>query len=471
MQPQRLVFAIVAPGAALATLDQFVVNVAVAAISRSLHGSIPAVSWVLNGYSIAFAALLVPMGRLADRSGRKPGFLAGIALFTMASVACAMSSTLAQLIAARVIQAAGAALLVPSSLGLLLAAHPAERRAGAVRAWAATIAASAVLGPVVGGLLITVSWRCIFLINVPIGIGVIIFGARMLAAAPAERGPLPDFPGAVLIALGVAALSLGLVKAQDWGWTSARVIGIFVVSWLATGAFVLRCRRHRNPIVELSLLQVPRFGLATAALIAYGAAYASALLPLTLWVQTGWGWSPLRFGLAFVPGPLMVPLLSPWTGAIISRIGAGATAAIGCLIFAASGVVRLVLIGETPDYPSAMLPVLLLSGLGIALALPTITSAGSASLPPPRFATGSGVLNMARQLGFTVGVAIAVAVLGREALGHAGLPAFRHSTIVTTVLGTIAAAAAIQLARHENRGIAAVSHPEHMPVALGNGYE
>jgi hypothetical protein len=211
--------------------------------------------------------------------------------------------------------------------------------------------------------------------------------------------------------------------------------------------------------------------MATAAMITYSAAYASALLPLTLWVQVGWGWSPLRFGLAFVPGPLMVTLLSPWTGRIISRVGAGATAAAGCLIFAASGVVRMVLIGETPDYPSAMLPVVLLSGLGVALTLPTITSAGSASLPPPRFATGSGVLNMARQLGFTVGVAVAVAVLGRAGPARIGLAAFRHSAIASAVLGTAAAAAAIQLGRRGNRAVTAPGRPRQMPASLGDSQE
>jgi hypothetical protein len=259
---QRAVFAIAASGAALATLDQFVVNVAFPAISRGLHGDVSAVSWVLNGYSIVFAALLVPAGRLADRNGLKRGFVLGVAVFTIASLACAASGTLS----------------------------------------------------------------------------------------------------------------------------------------------------------------------------------------FNLWVQGGWGWSPLHFGLAFVPGPLILPAMMPAIGRIVRVVGWGVTAALGCLLLAASASAGFALISRVPDYAGAMLPGVLLAGFGVALALPALTGAGTEPLPPQRFATGSGILNMSRQLGFTAGVGIAAAVLGSAAAGLASLPDFQRAWLVTGLLALTAAAVAGWLA-------------------------
>jgi hypothetical protein len=257
-----------------------------------------------------------------------------------------------------------------------------------------------------------------------------------------------------MIAAGIGALSLGLINAHDWGWASARTIGTLAAGGILAGAFVRRCGRHPSPVVELSLLRVPRFAVAAASTFVYGIAYSSALLATTVWVQAGWGWSPLRFGLAFAAGPLMVPLLTPLVGRIIHLAGAGVTAAIGGAVFTASALVRAFLIGQTPDYPSALLPAVLLTGVGVAFALPTLIGAGSASLPPHRFATGSGVLNMAPQFGYTAGVATAVAILGSPNPGHASLVVFHHTWFVTAALGVVMTAIAIQLARHDNSGTA-----------------
>src|SRR5256714_6467829 len=235
-----VVFAIVSTGIVLATLDQFIVNIAFPSIQHSLGGSVSTLSWVLNGYSIVFAALLVPAGRLADRSGRKLGFLAGVAIFTAASALCAAASSVGLLVAARALQGIGAAVMIPSSLGLLLAAYPPERRAGAVRAWAAVTGASAALGPVVGGLLVEASWRWVFIVNVPIGIGALAVGLRLLPSPAPERGPLPDLLGSFWIAAAIGAVSLGLVKGQAWGWGSGRIVGSFVAAVLLGVFFVIR---------------------------------------------------------------------------------------------------------------------------------------------------------------------------------------------------------------------------------------
>jgi EmrB/QacA subfamily drug resistance transporter len=466
--PQRhAVLAIVSAGAVLATLDQFIANVALPSIQHALHGSVPMLAWVLNGYSIVFAALLVPAGRIADRNGSKGIFLVGVALFTSASAACAGAATLGELIAARALQAAGAALLVPSSLGVLLATYPANRRARAVRAATAVAGASAALGPVVGGLLVTAGWRWIFLVNVPVGIVTLALCARLVPRVPAEHGALPDLPGAALLASAIGALSLATVQGASWGWGSSRTVGTFVASAILTGAFLRRSRRHPLPVVELPLLRIRRFGAATTSTVLHSAAFGAGLLTLTLWVQVGWKWSALRFGLAFAPGPLMVPLAAPLTSRLIRMLGPGPTAALGSALFAASAILRVVLIGRGPAYVSALLPVVLLSGIGVALALPTLIATGSTTLPSQRFATGTGILNMGRQLGFTIGVAIGAAVLG-EAQPHRLLSAFQAASLASAAAAALAAASSIRLGGSGAAGLqATLASPGRALAPLG----
>ena len=207
----------------LASLDLFIVNVALPSIARDLGAAdLSELSWVLNGYAIVYAALLVFFGRLADRYRRDRAFLLGVAVFTAASAACAASTSVGMLVAFRLVQAAGAALLTPTSLGLVLASYPPERRQGAVRAWTAVGGLAAAIGPVAGGLLVAASWRWVFLVNVPIGIAALVVGWRRLPAVPGHDTERPDPLGVVLVTAGVGLLTLGLVKGPDWGWGSAR---------------------------------------------------------------------------------------------------------------------------------------------------------------------------------------------------------------------------------------------------------
>ena len=435
-----VVFAIVATGVALATLDQFIVNIAFSSIERGFDTSLSTLSWVLNGYSIVFAALLVPAGRLADRSGRKLGFLVGVVIFTVASALCAAAPNVEWLISARVVQAIGAALLMPSSLGLLLAAYPPERRAAAVRGWTAVTGASAALGPVLGGLLVSASWRWIFLVNVPIGIAALVLGRRLLPDVRPERTPLPDLAGAILLVLGIGSLALGLVKAHEWGYGSGRFIAAVAAAVALVVVFVARSARHPSPVVELSLLRLRRFRLAGAATLVYSAGFSAMLLSSILWMQSGWHWGPIRSGLALAPGPLMVPIFSIASGRLIRRVGAGTTAVLGCTVFASGSLYWTARVGMTPHYASELLPGSILTGIGVGLTLPTLIAIGSTALPPERFATGSGILSMGRQLGFTLGVAVLVAILAAPAARAADLDSFRHSWIAIASISVVAAA-------------------------------
>ena len=434
------VFAVVCAGIICVNLDLFIVNVAIPSIGRSFGGAnLANLSWVLNAYAIVFAALLVPAGRAADLIGRRAAFLAGMIVFGLASAACALAPDVWVLVAARVVQAAGGALLMPASLGLLLAAAPPDKRIGTIRAWTSVGGAAAALGPVIGGALVAASWHWVFLVNVPVVVIAVVAGVRVLPApaaraaaagtAEAEAEALPDATGALLFTVAIGALALGLVKADDWGWTSPAFFGSLIAAVVLLAIFARRSARHPAPVIEPQLLRQPAFATATAANVIFGIAFGAMLLLVTLWCQDVWGWSALRTGLGIAPGPLLVPFWSIAAGPIARRIGPGPVAAVGCAIYAAGCVFWRLNLSLTPDYPAHMLPGMLLTGTGVGLTLPTLVSAAVSAVPPQRFATGSGIVTMARQVGIVLGVAVLVTVLGHPA-GAGALPAFQRATVV-----------------------------------------
>jgi EmrB/QacA subfamily drug resistance transporter len=448
------VFAVVTAGIVVVNLDLFIVNVALPSIGRSFHGTdLASLSWVLNAYAIVFAALLVPAGRAADLIGRRAAFLTGMVVFALASAACAAAPDVWVLVGARVVQAAGGALLIPASLSLLLAAAPPERRTGAIRAWTSVGGAAAALGPVLGGALVAASWHWVFLVNVPVVAIALLFGVRVLApdrtAANAEQQAVreirPDVLGAAVFTLAIGALALALVKADDWGWASPRVLGGFALAAALIAAFVYRSARHPAPVIELHLLRRPVFATATAANVVFGIAFGAMLLLVTLWCQDVWGWSALRTGLGVAPGPLLVPFWAIAAGPIARRIGPGPVAALGCAIYACGCLFWRFNLSLVPDYPAHMLPGMLLTGTGVGLTLPTLVSAAVSAVPPNRFATGSGIVTMARQVGIVLGVAILVTVLGGHASGPDALPAFQRATVVLAAAAAAAGLASLLL--------------------------
>src|SRR3954453_7535815 len=228
MSHRARVTAIVSVGVFVASLDLFIVNIAFPDIQKDFDDtSLASLSWILNAYAIVFAALLVPAGRWADRTGRKRAFLGGLALFTAASAACAAAPSVAVLVGAGAVQAGGAALMLPTSLALLLPQFPPEKRQLAVGIWAAVGGSAAAAGPLLGGVLVQGSWRLVFLFNIPVGIAALVAGTRVLAEARDPAGGQPDTLGAALLAAGIGALALAIVKGPDWGWGSARVVILF----------------------------------------------------------------------------------------------------------------------------------------------------------------------------------------------------------------------------------------------------
>jgi EmrB/QacA subfamily drug resistance transporter len=443
------VLTIVCAGVILASLDLFIVNVALPDIARDFGTSnVGELSWVLNGYAIVYASLLVFFGRLADRHLRNYGFLLGVAVFTAASAACAASTSVGMLVAFRLVQAAGAALLTPTSLGLVLASFPPERRGGAVRTWTATGGVAAALGPVVGGLLVSASWRWVFLVNVPIGLTALAVGWFKLPDVPGHDVRRPDALGAALVTAGVALLTFGLVKGGAWGWGSRSTVTVLAAAVVLVGLFVWHCARADNPLIDPALFRVPNFSGASLVAATFSASFGAMLLSIVLWEQDAWHWSALKAGLAIAPGPLMVPLFSfVVAGRLIARLGAGAVIAVGSVVFAAGIGWWALAVGLPPDYVGSVLGGMLLTGIGVGLTLPTLMATASSSLPPPSFATGSAVVNMIRQIGLAVGVAVLVAVIAVPATPLARLAAFQKAWWVTAAIALVGVVPALALLR------------------------
>jgi len=448
----RLATGVVVLAVFMTNLDLWIVNVALPAMGRSFPedggpAALGDLSWVLNAYAITLGALLVVAGRLGDRIGPRPVFLGGAAVFTLASVVCALAPSLWVLVLARVVQAAGAAAQLPTSLALLLATVPVARRTTATRAWAAVGGLAAAAGPVVGGLLVQLDWRWVFVVNLPIGVLAVTAGALLLPRTAArETGRLPDPWGALLVTAAVAACAGALVQAPVWGWASGRTLALIAAAVLAGAGFWFRSARHPRPLLELALLRLPRFGAAGTGTFVFGVAFAMNLLSNVLWCQEVWHWSALRTGLALMPGPALVPVVTALTTRAARRFGHGPLVAAGGLAFAAGMAWRVLFVSLTPDYLGDLLPSLVLSGTGVGLTLGTLVAAGVQALPANRAATGSALVNAFRQISATLGVAVVVTLLGARV--SAGSPdAFRWAWAAAAVLAVATAAVGWTLTR------------------------
>jgi EmrB/QacA subfamily drug resistance transporter len=408
------VLAVVSAAVFMASLDLFVVNVAFPALQRDFHGtSLANLSWVLNGYTIVFASLLVPLGRAADRLGRRRFFVGGLLLFVASSAAAAAAPSVATLVAARVLQAVGAAALIPTSLALLLAEIPVPKRPAAIGIWAATGGIAAAAGPPLGGLLVEASWRWVFLINLPVGIAAAVAATRVLRESKdPEHARNPDGLGAALLTVAVAALALGLVKAPDWDWANGRTVAALAGSVVALSAFVVRSGRHAAPVVELPMLRVRSFSMAATSALLFSAGFGAMLLGGVLFLTQVWDYSVLRAGIAFAPGPFTAAVFALPAGRLGPRAGTHVLTAIGCSAFALGATWWALRVGTEPAFASEMLPGMVLTGIGVGLTLPSVSAAAVSALPPARLATGSAVLQMARQLGIALGVAILIAIFG-----------------------------------------------------------
>lgn len=433
-------------GAFLAFLDATIVNIAFPDISRSFAGSgRDALSWVLDGYFVVIAALLVPAGGLADRFGHKRVFLIGIAGFTAASLLCALAPSLGLLIAFRVLQGIGAALIAPTSLALVLDAFPVERRAAGVGLWGAAAAAAAAVGPTLGGALVELSdWRLVFLVNLPIGAAIVLLGRGALSERPRLDSRLPDLPGALMLAVGLALVTMGIVEGNDWGWTAPSTLGCFVASAVLLAGMVWRSRTHPRPIVEPALFAHRSFRLGNLGTLLFAAAFFSLILGNVVFLTSIWGYTVLQAGAATLPGPALSTVFAGPAGRLADRFGHRAVIVPGTLFFAA-GVMVLRSAGATPDWLGLWLPGACLTGIGIGLAFPTLGSAAVRDVPDDRFATAGAVNAAFRQVGAVLGTALLVAIVGEPAGLEAALDAADNAYLFSVLAALVAAGVTLAL--------------------------
>jgi EmrB/QacA subfamily drug resistance transporter len=373
-------------------------------------------------------------------------FVAGLVVFTLGSVLSAVAPGVAFLIGARVFQAIGAGMMIPASLSLLLAVVPGPQRAQAIGTWSAIGALGAALGPVIGGFLVELSWRWVFWINIPVGIATVILAFKVLPESKDESvSGRPDMLGAVLVAGAAGSLALALVKAPSWGWGSRDFLGLILLAVASAIGVVVRSARHAAPVVDLALLESRSFNGATLASVFYYAGFGAFVLNTVEFLTNVWHFSAIEAGLAIAPGPLMVlPFARIVAPKLTARFGgAGRVAVIGCFINVVAQAWWLLEIQSRSAYATHLLPIQLLGGMGVGLTIPSLIGAGSASIPPARFGTGSGVLNMARQIGTVLGVAGLIAILTGVHTGDP-LTTFKHGVVL--IIGFFALAGVVSAA-------------------------
>ena len=439
MQRKWRVTLIVCVGVFMSSLDLFIVNIAFPHIAKTYDGaSLGSLSWVLSGYAIVFAALLVPAGRWADAFGRKRAFLLGLGIFVLASIGCAVSPSVGLLVAARVVQAAGGALMLPTSLGLMLPEFAPEERHKAIGVWAATGGVAAAAGPPLGGLLVQADWRLVFLVNVPVGLIGLVLGTRTLMERREANPGRPDVLGAVAMIIAIGALVVAIVQGQSWGWDSLRTLGLFAATAVILPAIWQRSKHHPSPILDPAMLRVRSFGLAVGGSVLFFCGFGAMLLSGVLFLTSVWHEQVLTAGLMLFPGPAMAAAFSVPSARLGARVGYRVPGMIGALMFASASVWWITQTGNTPAYLSEYLPGMLVSGAGVGLVIPTLTGAGASSLPPERFATGAAVLTMGRQIGAALGVSVLVPVLGTAATTAADF----HSAWTISLAGGLTTALA-----------------------------
>ena len=443
---RKSAIAIACAGAFVAFLDTTIVNIAFPDISASFAGSgRDALSWVLDGYFVVIAALLVPAGGLADRFGHRRIFLLGIAGFTAASLLCAAAPSLTLLIAFRVVQGVAAAMIAPASLAIVLDSFPAEKRSAGVGLWGAAAAAAAATGPTLGGALVELSdWRLVFLVNLPLGIAVLLAGRSRLPRPRILDSRLPDLPGAAMLAVGLASITLAIVEGNDWGWSAPPTLVAFAAGLALLAAVAVRSRTHPRPIVSPALFAHSSFRIGNLGTLLFALAFFSLILGNVLFLTTVWGYTVLQAGAATLPGPLLSTVFAGPAGRLADRFGHRAVIVPGTIVFAA-GVWVLRSAGAEPDWLGLWLPGACLTGIGIGLAFPTLGSAAVRDVPDDRFATASAVNAAFRQVGAVLGTAILVAIVGEPASLSEALDVSNDAYLFAAIASLLAGAVTLAL--------------------------
>jgi EmrB/QacA subfamily drug resistance transporter len=409
------VFSIACSAVFLVAVDSTVLFAAFDALRAGFPGSKAAeLSWVLNAYTVVYAALLVPAGKISDVLGRKRVFQFGLLLFLAASAACGVAHSVGMLVSARAIQAVGAALLTPASLALLLGAFPVERRAVVVSLWGAVGGLAAAVGPSLGAALVdALGWRWAFYLNLPLGLFAWWRGRTQLTEWRDAKGNMSlDGVGITLLIVGVGALAYGVVGAEEHGWRSAATFGALLGGMGTLVGFVVWAGRTAHPVVDLALFNDRTYRRVNLATFCFGIAFSMMFFAMFFFLMQVWHYPLPTAGLAISPGPLLVIPVAVMSGRLASRIGHRTLLVAGSGLYAIGGLWMYWQLSPTPDYLGVWLPGLLLTGTAVGMVLPSLSAAAVAGLAAARFGIGSAVNQAIRQMGSVFGVAVTVLLVG-----------------------------------------------------------
>src|SRR5918997_2088476 len=411
-------------------LDTTIVNVAQQKIKEGLNADLSQIQWILDSYILAFAVLMLSFGRLGDIYGRKKMFIAGMAVFTAASGLCGISSWVAglvgipgatALIVARVLQGIGGALMLPQTLSLITIAFPPQKRGAAMGVWGSVVALGAVVGPLLGGYIVThYPWEWIFLINLPVGIVAIL---STLAIVPESRDPLAsgklDWGGLVFSAAAIFTLVYALIEGPRFGWTSPQTLGLLLVSAVVFAIFVWWERRVPDPMVKLELFGIRNFWVASVIGLAVPFGLFGIFFPMTIFLQGALGMTPLEAGLTMMPMSLMLMVVAPVSGRLSDLIGARWILITGLTLVTGGILLMTSAVSATTNWRT-LLPALVITGTGMGMTFAPMTAAAMSRVPPRISGSASGILNTSRNLGQLLGIAVLGSVLQSRLGLHAG---------------------------------------------------
>jgi EmrB/QacA subfamily drug resistance transporter len=437
-------------------LDNTVVNVALPAIQSDLEADLSELQWVVAGYALTFAALMLIGGKVADAYGRRLVFVVGIAIFTTASLGCGLAGSGDELIAARVLQGVGAALMNPATLSIIAATFPARQRGTAIGIWAGVSALALAIGPLVGGLITEhIDWSWIFFINVPVGIVAIAASFLFIDETRDETHERLDLPGLVTSGVGLFALTYGLIEANTYGWTSTRILGAFAVAVVMLGVFVLLERHQRAPMLQLDLFRNSTYTGANLVILLVALAMFGVFFFVSLYMQNVLGYSAVQTGAAFLPMTILIILIAPIAGRASDRIGSRGLLTAG-MVLVAGQLVYFSRLGVDSSFWD-LLPGFLVGGVGMALTMTPSAAAATRNVPVDKAGVGAAVLNASRQVGGSLGIALMGAIVAADADGVASPEAFvdgfQTALLVAAGIATVGAVVAYALVRpHEGAG-------------------
>jgi EmrB/QacA subfamily drug resistance transporter len=448
--------AAVAVGLFMIMLDNTVVNVAVPSIQRDLGVGLSELQWIVTGYALSFAALMMTGGKLADLLGRRRIFVVGIFIFTVASLFCGLADSGESLIVWRVVQGVGAALMNPATLAIISATFPPQQRGMAIGIWAGVSALALAIGPLVGGLLTEhLNWSWVFFVNVPVGVlGVAASYLLIDESRDTSEEQRLDLPGLLTAGLGLFALTYALIEANTYGWTSGRIIGSFLAAAVLLGAFVALELRQRLPMIDLTLFRNGTFAGANTVVLLVGLAMFGVFFYVSLYMQNILGFSAVQAGASFLPMTVLIILVAPIAGKLSDRVGSRWLMTAGMTLIGAQ-LLYYSTLGTQASFWN-LLPALLVGGVGMSLTMTPSAAAVIGSVPVDKSGVGSAVMNSMRQVGGSLGIALIGAIMAAE-IGDRRSPeafvdGFSTALVVAALIafaGAVVAAATVRKVRHE----------------------